>query len=61
MDNLDIVLLTFVVVGLFVTLIARTFMIFSNTVDKANKKGLDPNAQPRPRTPWMSDRQQSDD
>ena len=60
MDNLDILLLTFVVVGLFATLIGRTFLIFSDTVDKANKKGIDPNVKPRPRTPWLSDRQQED-
>ena len=57
MDNLDIVILTVVVVGLFATLIGRTFLIFSDTVDKANRKGVDPNAKPRPRTPWLSDRQ----
>ena len=57
MNNLDIVILTVVVVGLFATLIGRTFLVFSNTVDKANRKGVDPNATPRPRTPWLSDRQ----
>ncbi len=56
MNNLDIVILTIVVVGLFATLIARTFLIFSNTVDKSIRKGMDSNAQPRPRTPWLSDR-----
>lgn len=56
MENLDIILLTAVVVGLFATLIARTFLIFSDTVDKENRKSLDPNAKPTPITPWLSDR-----
>jgi hypothetical protein len=57
MDNLDVILLTFIVVGLFVTLIGRTFLTFSNTMDKANQKGVDPNRKQTPRTPWLSDRQ----
>ena len=57
MENLDIILLTVVVVGLFATLIGRTFLIFSAAVDKENKKSLDPNAKPRLRTPWLSDRE----
>jgi hypothetical protein len=56
MENLDIVLLTLVVVGLFATLIARTFLIFSDTVDKEIRSSLDANAKPTPRTPWLSDR-----
>jgi hypothetical protein len=61
MDNLDIVLLTVVVVGLFATLIGRTFLIFSDTVDKQNKKYLDPEIKPRTKIPWLSDRKQGDD
>ena len=61
MDNLDILLLSVVVVGLFATLIGRTFLMFFNTVEKANRKGLDPNTKPRPRTPWLSDREQKSD
>lgn len=56
MENLDIILLTFVVVGLFTTLIGKTFMAFSNTMDRENSKSRDPNAKPTPRTPWLSDR-----
>jgi hypothetical protein len=58
MENLDIILLTLVVVGLFATLIGRTFLIFSDTVDKENKKGLNPNIKPRTRVPWLSNREQ---
>jgi hypothetical protein len=57
MENLDIILLTGVVVGLFATLIGRTFMVFSDTVDKENSKSRDSNARPTPITPWLSDRQ----
>jgi hypothetical protein len=56
MENLDIYLLTFVVVSLFVVLISKTFQIFSATVDKANNKDTGPNAKPIPRTPWLGDK-----
>jgi hypothetical protein len=58
MENLDIILLTLVVVGLFATLIGRTFLIFSDTVDKENKKSHNPNIKPRTRVPWLSNREQ---